>query len=497
MGGVRQGAFSRLKWVRPRERRAGRPRGLSPTREAAADTGTSGALREAVLAIGLPEPPTPRPPVAEARYFLQAAAEVEHALLVQYLYAAYSINPRGSAAARTRQRKLLDIAREEMGHLITVQNLLLAIGGVHYLDRENVSYGETSAGAYPFPIRFEPLSKDSLAKYVTTESPPLELLPDAALREELTLIFQRAKAVAGSRINHVGLLFMKLFWLFQPGDDPHPLWPELPTDLMPAGRHIPVDDFAPASEPRQAMAAEFGQDAVDPELPDTTENIYVLPVRSRIEALFAIDKVAEQGEGVKLARNSHFERFLDTYRGFDGELAGRVLNVPVNPNTGGRKQSDPAADQARITHPAALRWARLLNARYQILLMELTLALHQPRQPDDGSPLGRSALIAASINPEMTVAIKRIAGRLTELPRKEGGSAGDRAAAPFELPAARLPTDSQAVKGRLKELISGSGALMAELKALTGESAPTDADLAFLGELGALDAPLAGALSAT
>jgi hypothetical protein len=78
-------------------------------------------------------------PRDEAVFLLTVAAEIEHALMVQYLYAAYSVRVAGDSTAELKavQDLLLQIAREEMGHLATVQNLLLLIGGPLSFDREH------------------------------------------------------------------------------------------------------------------------------------------------------------------------------------------------------------------------------------------------------------------------------------------------------------------------------------------------------------------------
>src|SRR4029077_16718683 len=66
---------------------------------------------------------------------------------------------------------ILGIAKEEMGHLMTVQNLLRCLGGPLNLDREDFP-GDSEF--YPFPFKLEPLTRQSLAKYVYAESPPPE-----------------------------------------------------------------------------------------------------------------------------------------------------------------------------------------------------------------------------------------------------------------------------------------------------------------------------------
>src|SRR5689334_21348355 len=84
------------------------------------------------------EQPAHDPPLTphdEALFVLDVGAEVEHALLIQYIYAACSLKRGDDLPAERKadvkrwRSSLMGIAREEMGHLITVQNLLRLIGG--------------------------------------------------------------------------------------------------------------------------------------------------------------------------------------------------------------------------------------------------------------------------------------------------------------------------------------------------------------------------------
>ena len=108
-----------------------------------------------------------------AVYLLHIAAEIEHLLMVQYLYAAYSLGGVDVPLAQRPhvqrwQEIILGIAKEEMGHLISVQNILRLIGGPLNLDRNDYPW---DAPFYPFEFALEPLSRASLARYVVTESP--------------------------------------------------------------------------------------------------------------------------------------------------------------------------------------------------------------------------------------------------------------------------------------------------------------------------------------
>lgn len=137
----------------------------------------------------------------EAAFLLTAAAEIEHALMVQYLFGAYSLDPDGAgdkaADVERLQRKLLQIAREEMGHLVTVENLLVAIGAPMHFGRE---HSPNASELYPFRFRLEALSLASLAKYVVAESPDArpEDIPGLEVEDQLLLGGEIAKAALAS-----------------------------------------------------------------------------------------------------------------------------------------------------------------------------------------------------------------------------------------------------------------------------------------------------------
>jgi hypothetical protein len=97
-----------------------------------------------------------------------------------------------------------------MSHLMTVQNLLFAIGSEPYLARQD--FGPPSDDDYrlfPFDLMLEPVSKKSLAKYIVAESPqpPWPLVEPQLAR----LIMEEATAtVTGRRVNRVGVLYTLL-----------------------------------------------------------------------------------------------------------------------------------------------------------------------------------------------------------------------------------------------------------------------------------------------
>src|SRR3954470_682974 len=74
-----------------------------------------------------------------AIHLLKFAAEVEHALMAQYLYTYVSIVNVGTPAV-DHEREVLNVAIQEMGHLATVQNILMLLGGPSELHLERDLY---------------------------------------------------------------------------------------------------------------------------------------------------------------------------------------------------------------------------------------------------------------------------------------------------------------------------------------------------------------------
>ncbi|APV51461.1 hypothetical protein BWI17_18245 [Betaproteobacteria bacterium GR16-43] len=108
---------------------------------------------------------------------LQEAAHIEHGLLLQYLFAAFSLKQseaEGIAWDEVEQvnewkRDILRIARDEMGHLATVMNMLVAVGSVPSFDRP--PFPRPSLPWFPVPFELTRFSEQTLARFIRFESP--------------------------------------------------------------------------------------------------------------------------------------------------------------------------------------------------------------------------------------------------------------------------------------------------------------------------------------
>ncbi|QQP90707.1 hypothetical protein IGS68_05580 [Skermanella sp. TT6] len=153
-------------------------------------------------------------PWLELVRLLREAAEVEHALMVQYLYAAFSLKPAYAAIAgygAPNADDLLGVAVQEMQHLGAVNRFLVAIGSCPHLERQDFPY---EPAIYPFAFHLEPLSRHSLAKYVYTEAPPDALDRTGAGPEDARFIDEVFAALGTERRpNHVGSLYEQIIAL--------------------------------------------------------------------------------------------------------------------------------------------------------------------------------------------------------------------------------------------------------------------------------------------
>ena len=111
-------------------------------------------------------------------YTLGKAAELEHLVMLQYLFAAFSLKqsveegltPDALAAVQRWRKTLLGISQQEMLHLALVQNLLTAVGAAPRLARPNFPM---PAYAYPAGVRIEllPFGEAALRHFAFLERP--------------------------------------------------------------------------------------------------------------------------------------------------------------------------------------------------------------------------------------------------------------------------------------------------------------------------------------
>jgi hypothetical protein len=387
-------------------------------------------------------------------FLLTIGAQIEHSLMVQYLYAAYSLGgaqtPIGERDHVAAWRQLiLGIAKEEMGHLVTVQNVLRFMGAPLALDREDYPWDSQLA---PYPFTLERLTRASLAKYIIVESP--ETWPDDVTPGERQEIQALASGYGGSQINRVGALYDALIKII--GDE----------------KLLPDSVFHPETYPFQASWDEwgrgYGKGARGSSVAGTatTPDVLVLGMASRSEAVAALQAVADQGEApgkatAADAERSHFRRFLEIFRAFPNDSAWDPARpMPSNPVAPGL----PAGgEQTPITNPEAGIWANIFNLRYRMLLSYLAHTYHAPRAAH-GERESRRGVIINRMFGEM-YNLRAIASILVHLPLAPASS--QQCGPPFQMPYTLQLPESEAAYWTLHlDLIAATADLLAHARAV-------------------------------
>jgi Ferritin-like len=428
--------------------------------------------------LGLPPRPRKLTPKQFAVRLLRAGAEIEHSLAVQYLYAAYSIDETsvvdGNITSLTWKTHLRLVAREEMAHLITVQNLLLALGEPPHLNRAPL---HRSGGKLALPFRLERLGKTALEKFVLFESPA----PDQLSSRDADVVKEIRESLGNKArlLLRVGSIYAAVYWLFMKNDDPGPDWPFRDRDVAHfkqkyRGCHLSDRNFVSRNQykDKEADAKEWGI---------FEASTHADQASPRETALASLRWIMLQGEGPNAIEESHFYRFLDIYKSFDKVIhhsPSLIINVPRNPRVASAKGSrGPGAETGTvIRNRGAEQWGALFNLRYQLMLLNIRDALGASRR----TAAERRQMLAGWATVEMEF-LKKIGQALPRMhlrnqkkkkPKDSGSkNQGLVAGAPFQ--GIFLP-DTVAEREKLRrELLDASDQCVAKLRDELGTSTYT------------------------
>jgi CDGSH-type Zn-finger protein/truncated hemoglobin YjbI len=319
-----------------------------------AAAGGGGRLAQVIAARGGQAAPE-APFVIEHRealiYMLCEAAELEHGIMCQYLFAAFSLKQAAEEgltdtelAAVTRwRRQVSHVATQEMLHLALVHNLLSAIGAAPHMARPNLP---APASHYPAGVQLTllPFGEQALRHFMFLERPEGMDLADAdglaAVSRAVPVLNERDIVPQGQDFATVGHLYRSIEAGF----------------AHLAERH--GEDWLFVGPPRaQATAPYFSW----PEL---------VAVTDLASACRAIEEILEQGEGPRGDwRDAHFGQFvniLDEYQqlreanpGFDPVRPVIAANV---------RPPERDTDVPIIDDPLTARVTDLFNVGYEILL---------------------------------------------------------------------------------------------------------------------------------
>ncbi|HEV2537924.1 MAG TPA: ferritin-like protein, partial [Streptosporangiaceae bacterium] len=285
-------------------------------------------------------------------YMLCEASELEHGIMCQYLYAAFSLKQSqaeglsaAEAEATNRWRQHIShIATQEMLHLSLVQNLLSAIGAAPHLSRRNFPQ---PASNYPAGVHLAllPFSESALRHFMFLERPEGMDIADA---DGMVAFGRAAPSMQHGEIVPRAQDFATVGHLYR----------SIERGFADLAAKLGEEQLFAGPPQAQATEADFGW----PEL------IAVTDVAS---AQRAIDEILEQGEGPRGDwKDAHFGQFVDI---LDEYTELREANpafdpvrpvIPVNVRPAERDEDVPL-----VSDPVTKRVMDLFNVSYEILLL--------------------------------------------------------------------------------------------------------------------------------
>lgn len=294
------------------------------------------------------EPPIVIENRKELTYLLCEAAELEHGLMCEYLYAAFSLKteadpglPASHLEALERWRRvLLEIAAQEMLHWALVNNLLTAVGSAPYVSRPPMPH---QAKGYPAGVQLAlvPFGERALRHFLFLERPEGTELGDAEG--------------------------------FDPTGPALPIMSE--ADLLPWGQ-----DFATVGHLYRSieaglanLAGKLGEDGLfigPPAGQATALWPSLLAVVDLSSARRAIEFIVEQGEGARGDwSEAHYGRFLAVLEEYQARREADPGFEPAHPVTAaGVRPVEGIEPDVRVTDAVTAAVSDLFNVVYDLIL---------------------------------------------------------------------------------------------------------------------------------
>ena len=361
------------------------------------DNQPGGRLAQVIATRGGLAPPE-APLVIEHRealyYMLCEAAELEHGIMCQYLYAAFSLkqseaeglSPEEAAAVQRWRKRINHIATQEMLHLSLVQNLLSAIGGAPHLSRPNFPH---PAAHYPAGVHLAllPFGEPALQHFMFLERPETYDIDDA---EGMAAFGRAVPAMQHGEIVPRSQDFKTVGHLYR---------------SIEAGIAHLADKFGErrlfVGPPRaQATKQYFRWD----------ELVAVTDVAS---AQQAIDEILEQGEGPRGQwQDAHFGQFVEIMDEYTALRAANPAFEPARPVvTVNVRPSERDTGVPLVTDPLTRQVMDLFNVSYEALLLMLQRFFAHTEETDAQLKALADATLAL-----MFGAIKPLGDLVTTLP---------------------------------------------------------------------------------
>ena len=373
---------------------------------------------------------------------LHLAAELEHNLMCQYLFAAYSMKRSTSEGLSEVQLEktrgwgalMTLVARQEMEHMGLVLNLLSAIGGTPYFKRPNFPQRIESYGKLDIKSELTRFGKDTITRFQGFEAPHPEPGPEfcktrgLASREDIRAQLLAPQSFMPQSRTPAPATTKAVDSQTPPAEIPftsvQDLYVSLALGFVNVTERIGeanlfIGDFN--SEIWGGPSTPYGAGSMDDLSQYGLDLIQVTNLHSAIEAIV---EIVEQGEGI-LAPPDYIEHtHYCIFTNMLSELGGFDAARPVvrNPLTQMHPDITAPNEVNIITRPETREIAKLFNLTYELMLM-MMLFLYGSSKKTQAQTV---ALINAIFFPLMTMFIRPLSEILTQLPafKDKKGNAG-------------------------------------------------------------------------
>lgn len=375
---------------------------------------------------------------AELINALRVAAELEHGLMAQYLFAVYSmkryqyegLDPVQLEFVRRWSSSITLIARQEMEHLGLALNLLSAIGGTPSFTRPNMPqranyYGDAgikltlTRGDLATIKRFQHFeapedllkkAKDGVIDQKKAKAFCSDETESAASRAEVTkLVGARAASpktlLRGAPVLSVGWdSVQQLYEKIRGGFEL--LSKELgEKNLFVSPQSLQI--FGGPKSPQHGSMNDLNQYGLD-----------IIAVTNLASARQAITMILEQGEGIEVKPGylpwTHFCLFTQIRGEMEAHGLGELAARPVvrNPMTMLYPDVCPDDEVTLLKDQTTIRVAQLFNGSYELMLLLLLYLYSDNVKSQDEI----NDLMDAAFFPLMTMFVRPLAEVLTEMP---------------------------------------------------------------------------------
>ena len=315
---------------------------------------------------------------------LSEAAELEHCLMCTYLYAAFSLKTGADegltlaqlAAVKRWRATIIDIAAQEMGHLVAVWNITAALGGAPRLGRSNfpLDPGNLPAGIV---VRLAPFDAATLQHFIHLESPTGSNEPDSPVFAP-----ERSyrRGADGPRLTPMAMDYASVGIFYEI------LGEGLTRFVQTHGEKV-----AFCGDPSLQLAS------ADTGLPGVEKVICLKTV------LAALAAIVTQGEGAaQHSEGSHYERFAQIRSEYEALLAQDPDFAPAFPAATNPVLRRPPRPEGRvwIEDERAIATADLANSLYGLMLRLLAYTYAVPAEnPDKALALDLAVSLMHALTP--------------------------------------------------------------------------------------------------